>query len=1418
MRKTLFLLLFMVLAIGAVFGQINIQAGQTVNQIFDTIGTTATATLPTAWKADKQTSAQLVGTYVSAVTATERIGGNSMSTTAGNGIYNFGAGIDNAATDRAIGFLSSSSATKSGNIYVQLSNNGSSAISSFNISYNVEKYRMGSNDAGFSIQMYYSSDGVTWTSAGASFLTSFTADASNNGYAPAPGATVNVSASLPQSLAAGASIYLAWNYSVTSGTTTSNSQALGVDDISIVAAGGAPTPVISAPASLTAFSTTTGTPSDIQSYTLSGSNLTAQISVGAPTGYEISTDQSNWVSGIVRPADFNGLIYVRMTGTTAGQYDGFINHTSTGATPVNTTVTGLVSDPTPTILTTGTLTAFNTVVGSPSAAQQYSLTSAFLTTNIIVAAPAGFEISTDGTTYSSGLSLVPAFTGQVYVRLTGTTAGSYSGNITHNSTGATEATVAVSGAVTTPVGPTTFLEENFPYVAGTTLVSNGWVAHNGAGTNSPIVANAGLTYPGYLPASGLAGKTIASGEDVHRTFATQTTGNVYTSFLFSPTTISTTADYPFHMGAGPIGTDFKGRFCVQADASNNLRFGITKAGVATAAVYTDYIYSLNNTYLIVIKYTINSGLTNDQVYMWVNPTISATEPAPQLTASDVTGADATNVGSVAIRQGTPVAVFDGIRVTNNWPMLWDGTPPPSPVINVTGELTPFTSTVNTPSEVIQTYTLSGSNLSGSLNVQAPSGFQLSTNGSDGWSDILTLPSTFNGTIHVRMFATIVSTFEGDIAHTSTGATQVDLHVSGESFNPAVIWHINPTTLQQFSQEAGTPSANQSYTLSATNATVNLGMAVEAPFELSTTGTGGWAGSLSLAPTFNGTIYVRMNSATAGPFSSTIVHSTADASNFDIAVSGTATAPAGNYATDLFFSEYIEGSGSNKALEIFNGTGVPVDLSMYTLKLANNAASWGTPFTLTGTLAQNDVYVITNSGAALAEIIAASDMTSTVTYYNGDDAVGLFKNDILIDIIGTIGADPGTAWPVAGVANATAEHTLIRKPTVVVGNIDWTTSAGTNADDSEWIVQAQNYAANIGSHTFNPGAPIVSTPVFTPTAGVYTTPQSVTISCATSGASIYYTTNGSEPTDASSLYGGAIPVSATTTIKAKAYKTGFTASSVATATYNFPTNVANIAALRTQPTGTTVYRLTGEAVLTFQQGATRYTKYVQDATAAIVIDDPAHIITTTYNLYDGITGITGTLGLYNQLLQFTPVADPGAATSTGNVIVPEVRTLASLTSADQAKLIKVMNVNIDPALVNFPAAASNINATDPTATRILRTFAGTDYVSTPIPTVATDIICLVGQYLTDIQISPRFLADMSPSTTGQLDSPVVTITRNGNNVVLNWNAIPGANSGYRIEVDTNPYGSFSTIYNTLPGVLTWSETTAEKKFYRVVARP
>jgi len=177
-------------------------------------------------------------------------------------------------------------------------------------------------------------------------------------------------------------------------------------------------------------------------------------------------------------------------------------------------------------------------------------------------------------------------------------------------------------------------------------------------------------------------------------------------------------------------------------------------------------------------------------------------------------------------------------------------------------------------------------------------------------------------------------------------------------------------------------------------------------------------------------------------------------------------------SDLFFSEYIEGSSNNKALEIFNGTGADVDLGNYRIAQSVNGGGWEYYHEWnTGTMMANgDVWVIATDEADQALQLAADEIVSypSVVHYNGNDARGLEKdtggNWTLLDVIGVPDEDPGTGWDVAGESDGTLNHTLVRKPEITEGNTDWESSAGTSATDSEWIVYPQDTFDYIGYHS------------------------------------------------------------------------------------------------------------------------------------------------------------------------------------------------------------------------------------------------------------------------------------------------------------------------------------------------------------------
>lgn len=193
------------------------------------------------------------------------------------------------------------------------------------------------------------------------------------------------------------------------------------------------------------------------------------------------------------------------------------------------------------------------------------------------------------------------------------------------------------------------------------------------------------------------------------------------------------------------------------------------------------------------------------------------------------------------------------------------------------------------------------------------------------------------------------------------------------------------------------------------------------------------------------------------------------------------------ATDLFFSEYIEGSSLNKALEIYNGTGAAVDLTagLYDVQIFfNGSGTAGATIALGGMLADGDVYVVADDGADAA-ILAQADITPTNGFFSGDDAVVLRKNGVVIDSIGQVGFDPGSEWTGGGIG--TQNETLRRQAAVCSGDAVDNDPFDPSA---QWDGFAQDTFGDLGMHTANcaggPGQPqlLMTEVVVTPTNGEF----------------------------------------------------------------------------------------------------------------------------------------------------------------------------------------------------------------------------------------------------------------------------------------------------------------------------------------------
>ena len=228
-----------------------------------------------------------------------------------------------------------------------------------------------------------------------------------------------------------------------------------------------PTPTLKTLGSIDHLSQDLGLDTDftIDTYTLSGKDLTDDITVTPPENFEVSVDTVNWFTNasplVIAQTDGvveDTVIIVRLNATAVGDYSGNISNTSEGAEEELVSVSGTTIDLIPEISITGTLEDFVQNISTPSSSQNYRVSGVNLKDSLTVTAPAGFEVSADdvswGASFKIGATDRTISNAFVYVRLFESTLGSVSGSISHTSPDATEVTLDVAGEVISDPGIT----------------------------------------------------------------------------------------------------------------------------------------------------------------------------------------------------------------------------------------------------------------------------------------------------------------------------------------------------------------------------------------------------------------------------------------------------------------------------------------------------------------------------------------------------------------------------------------------------------------------------------------------------------------------------------------------------------------------------------------------------------------------------------------------------------------------------------------------------------------------------------------------------------------------------------------------------------------------------------------------------
>ena len=484
-------------------------------------------------------------------------------------------------------------------------------------------------------------------------------------------------------------------------------------------------------------------------------------------------------------------------------------------------------------------------------------------------------------------------------------------------------------------------------------------------------------------------------------------------------------------------------------------------------------------------------------------------------------------------------------------------------------------------------------------------------------------------------------------------------------------------------------------------------------------------------------------------------------------------------------------GNPRVVEIYaNGT---VDFTMYSFQKQSNGGAWGTDLDLSllGTRTDEFVYVYRESATGVGTF--AADFPSVVTAstlstedvmagistlnINGDDGIRIIETASIavIDQFAPNGVDgTGESWEY--------KDGYIKRNNSIGANAgafvaaNWTAANG--ALNGFGVCQGgATFESIIGLATYTPptGNDPASLVIASPSEGSTEADGDVTVTYAinnfvvaptdgTGDGHFHYMLTGptaiaSTPVfantgslDLAGLMPGAYTLFMDLRDDAHASLTP-----AVEATVNFTvqsyTQVADIAALRAGTVGD-AYELTGEALINYEQSF-RHQKWIQDATAGILIDDSPGNITAGVR-GDGLSGIKGTLGEYQGMLQFNPVADATLVSPSTVTVTPEEVTFADLIANPndyEAELVKV----IDVILADYDdAGAGTADGTFQNGKQYPMTqgsdmldfrtnFYGVDYTGTAFPTIAQDIVGLIGERSSGYFLSARDLADIMNTT-------------------------------------------------------------------------
>ncbi len=483
---------------------------------------------------------------------------------------------------------------------------------------------------------------------------------------------------------------------------------------------------------------------------------------------------------------------------------------------------------------------------------------------------------------------------------------------------------------------------------------------------------------------------------------------------------------------------------------------------------------------------------------------------------------------------------------------------------------------------------------------------------------------------------------------------------------------------------------------------------------------------------------------------------------------------------------IYGAGGNSGavfthdyIELFNTTSSPIDISGWTLQYAAaTGTSWSRNTLPAGTIINANSYFLIqladgSNGSPLPVIADAIITTSAINLATANGKIALTNDNVVLTGSSPVGATNlidfvgfGTANAFEGTGAASAPSTT----NAIFRLNGGCTDTNNNSADFSAAAAAPRNSSSATNVCSNAPSLVISSPSNNAIFNPETTSVNITISVSNfvvgnPGAGIdghiHYSVNGgatvmkydTTPITLSGLTPGTYSI-AMQLVDNNHNALNPTVNANVSFTVASYIVVNNIAEMRQDVVSSNVlgryYQINSNPVITYTR-TNRNQKYIQDASAAVLIDDntPAPgIITTPMVIGDAIAGLKGFTTSFLGGLQFTPLTNATVA-SNGNTVTPQVVTINDLNSnlnAYESELVRVNNLTFTDAGSIF-AVNTNYNVTNNSETLVFRTLFGeANYITQTIPSGEQDIVAIVSRNNALAQIVARNLSDITLDVT------------------------------------------------------------------------